>query len=276
MPLNQAEFEYVRALVQQRSAIALDQDKGYLAATRLKPLALREGFATVGGLLRHLMRSESSRGPDELHQEVVEAMATHETSFFRDVHPFEGLRRLLPQLAERRPEQRLRIWSAACSSGQEPCSIAMLLREARATFACWDVRVLATDLSASILDKARSGRYTQPEVNRGLPTAYLLRYFERQGLHWQVREEVRSLIEFQRLNLIEPWPTLPSFDVIFLRNVLIYFDVPVRKRLLESVRRVLRPDGYLFLGGSETTLRLDDAFEGMPLERAGCFRLRTR
>ena len=270
MSLSQAGFDFIRTLVQQRSAIALDPDKVYLAEARLLALARREGFGSVAAFVEHL-RTAPANG---LHQQVVEAMATNETSFFRDHHPFEGLRQVvLPELLRRRAaERRLSIWCAACSSGQEPYSVALLLREHFPQTAGWQLRLLASDLSDEMLERARQGRYSRMEVNRGLPARLLVKYFEQQGADWCLRADVRRMVEFRRINLAEGWPALPALDVILLRNVLIYFDVPTKKAILNRVRQVLRPDGFLFLGGAETTLNLDDAFERVPLDRAGCYR----
>ncbi len=274
MPLTLAELGVVRALVLERSAIVLDDDKAYLVESRLLPLARREGLESVSSLVARL--AGGANGP--LARQVVEAMTTNETSFFRDGRPFETLRRtVLPDLVARRgPERALRIWCAACSSGQEPYSIAMLLREHACVPPDWDVRLLASDLSTAMLERTRQGRYNQIEVNRGLPAAFLIKYFERRGLDWQIRDDLRSALELRELNLIGDWPALPALDVVFLRNVLIYFDVPTKKRILARVRQALRPDGYLFLGGAETTLNLDDGYERAPVDGVSCYRLRAR
>jgi chemotaxis protein methyltransferase CheR len=274
MSLTPADFDYVRALVRQRAAIVLDDDKAYLAETRLLPLARALALGSVTDLVARL-RAGPANG---LHRQVVEAMTTNETSFFRDILPFESLRReVLPELRRRRTaERRLRLWSAACSTGQEPYCLAMLLCEQFGPPAGWDVRVVASDLSTEVLERARRGRYSQLEVSRGLPAPLLARYFQPQGAEWQVKDDVRRLVDYRQLNLIEPWPDLPPLDVIFLRNVLIYFDVATKRQVLGRVRRLLRPDGYLFLGGAETTLNLDDAFERVEFQRAGCYRLRQK
>jgi chemotaxis protein methyltransferase CheR len=270
--LTQADFEYVRDLVRQRSARVLEADKAYLVETRLLPLAQEEGLPSVGALVARLGAGAAAGG---LAQRVVEAMTINETSFFRDPPAFDAFREVvLPELLRRRAAERaLRVWSAACSTGQEPYSLAMLLREHRAADG-WDVRVLATDLSGAALERARRGRYSQLEVNRGLPAGLLVKWFQRQGLEWQLKDEVRRAVKFRALNLAAPWPALPPPDVVFLLNVLIYFDVPTKQRVLANVRRVLRPDGYLFLGGAETTLNLDEGCERVSAERASCYRLR--
>jgi chemotaxis protein methyltransferase CheR len=273
MPLSPADFEYLSALVREGSAIVLEEQKAYLFEARLAPLARREGFDSLEALVRHLRGARA----DGLHRKVVESMTTNETSFFRDVHPFEALRQaVLPELLRRRAaERRLRVWCAACATGQEPYSVALLLREHFPELAGWDVRVLATDLSEEVLGRARLGRYSQAEVNRGLPARLLVKYFAKEGLEWQLREEVRRQVEFRQLNLAGPWTGVPQ-DVVLLRNVLIYFDVADKRQVLARVRRVLRPDGALFLGGAETTLNLDGDFERAPFARACWYRVRPR
>jgi chemotaxis protein methyltransferase CheR len=273
MGLSPAAFAYVRSLVRQRAAIVLDDSKEYLVEARLGALARREGVDTVDALV-HRLRAAPFNG---LHRQVVSAMTTNETSFFRDVHPFEALRRtLLPELIDRRrAARRLTIWSAACSTGQEPYSVAMLLREHFPETAQWSVRIFATDLAQEVLERARAGVFTQLEVNRGLPAPLLVRYFRQDGTDWQITPEIRDMVQFEEMNLIEPWPALPDFDVVLLRNVLIYFDGESKQRVLRNLRQVLRPDGVLLMGGAETTLNLDDAYERLPIDRAGCFRLRA-
>ena len=271
MSLSLEDFNHIRALVEARSAIMLDSDKSYLAETRLFTLARREGFDSPTALVARL-RSQPS---DSLQQMVVEAIATNETSFFRDVHPFDSLRQeVLPTLLRSRPCGDIQVWCAACSSGQEPYSIAILLQEHFAPPDKGRVRLLASDLSTEMLERAREGRFNQFEVERGLPPAYLTRYFVKRGVEWQLDERVRRMVDFRQINLNDTWPTLPILDVILLRNVLIYFDVAVKKQILAKVRQVLRPNGYLFLGGAETTLYLDDAFERGQVGRTSCYRLR--
>jgi chemotaxis protein methyltransferase CheR len=273
MTLSPATFEYVRTLLRQRSAHHLDDDKAYLVETRLLPLARRQGFESVDGLVLRL------RGrPDEaLLAQVVEAMTINETSFFRDDHPFEALRRVvLPERVWLRgPDRALNVWCAACASGQEPYSVAILLRQHFPELANWDVRLIASDLSTAMVDRARQGRYSDLEVSRGLPPELLRTYFRREEDGWQVREDVRRMVEFRVINLSDAWPALPPLDLVLLRNVLIYFDVPTRQRVLDGVRRVLRPDGYLMLGGAETTHNLDPAFVPVALGQTSYFRPRA-
>jgi chemotaxis protein methyltransferase CheR len=273
MTIATADFAYIADLVRRESAIVLEPGKEYLVESRLLPVAREAGLDAVAGLVHRLRR-----GPEvELRDQVVEAMTTNETSFFRDVHPFTALAdTVLPELIEsRRPHRRLDVWCAAASSGQEPYSVAMLVDELLGGQAGWQTRILATDIAPTMLERTRSGVYSQLEVNRGLPVQRLLRHFERDGHQWRAKENLWSMIRTQTVNLDGAWPSMPSMDVVLLRNVLIYFDVPTKKRILARVREVLRPDGYLFLGGAETTLGLDDEYERVQVGRAPAYRLRA-
>jgi chemotaxis protein methyltransferase CheR len=273
MTITTADFTYIADLVRRESAIVLEPGKEYLVESRLLPVAREVGAETISGLVQLLRRD-----PDpELRGRTVEAMTTNETSFFRDVHPFTALAdTVLPELVEaRRPHRRIDVWCAAASSGQEPYSVAMLLDELLGSEASWETRVLASDISARMLERTTLGVYTQLEVNRGLPVQRLLRHFEREGHQWRAKQNLRSMIRTQLVNLDGPWPAMPCMDVVLLRNVLIYFDVPTKKRILARVRDVLRPDGYLFLGGAETTLGLDDSYERVQVGRAPAYRLRA-
>jgi chemotaxis protein methyltransferase CheR len=274
MSLSPPDFQFVSQLVRERSAIVLEVEKSYLLEARLTPLARAEGFVSLEALIGQ-MRAQPFNG---LHRKAVEAMTTNETSFFRDLHPFEALKKVaIPEvLARRGADRELTIWCAACSSGQEPYTIAMTLMDAFPELAGWKVKILATDLSSEMVARSKAGRYGQIEVNRGLPATHLIRYFEKKGTEWSVKPEVRKWCEFRELNLIEPWGTMPRLDVVFLRNVLIYFDVETKRSILSNVTRVLQPWGYLFLGGAETTINLGDAFERVQFDKAGCYRLKGR
>lgn len=274
MGVTTADFEYVSTVVRDRSAIVLGPGKEYLIEARLLPLARTQGTATVGELI-HELRSAPT-GP--LRDLVVEAMTTNETSFFRDVHPFSALSdRILPDLVRARSgERQLNIWCAACSSGQEPYSVAMLVHDIIGADPAWRVRLLATDLSPAMLARTRAGTYTQFEVNRGLPAGFLVRHFRKQGLEWQIEEPIRRMVETRLLNLDLELTGIPPMDIVFMRNVLIYFDISTKRQILARVRRVLRPDGYLVLGGAETTLNLDDSFERAQIGQAPVYRLRDR
>jgi chemotaxis protein methyltransferase CheR len=252
-------ISFVCSIVRDRSAIELELSKSYLIEARLSPLAKKHGFASATEFI-HGVRQK--RQP-ELEKSLVEAMTTNETSFYRDMHPFEALRNyILPALRKSNaPKRRISIWSAACSTGQEIFSIAMLLRDHFPDLLTWDLQLYATDLSEEVLTRARNARFTQIEVNRGLPAPLLLKYFRRDGMHWQLAPEVSGMVTFTRLNLIESWPPLPVFDVVFLRNVLIYFSPETKKQILQCVRRVMSPGSVLFLGAAETTMGLDAAFD---------------
>jgi len=260
MSLTAPDFDYLCQVIRTDSAIVLESGKEYLFESRLQPVAKRNGMTDIGELVRQV-RS----GSRQLRSEVVDAMTTNETSFFRDGHPWETLAgEVLPALFAARPGQQLTIWCAACSSGQEPYTLSLLLRE-RFPSECAGgrVRVVATDLSPSMLDRARLARYSQLEVNRGVPAQLLAKWFARKGMDWVLHDDIRSMVELRTLNLADKvtWATLPpQFDLVFLRNVLIYFDAPTKVQILEEVRRRLRPTGVLFLGSSETTLGLTECF----------------
>jgi chemotaxis protein methyltransferase CheR len=266
--------EYVRRLVHDHSAIALDASKNYLVESRLSPLAIQLGLPSVAALVSELR----SRPFGDLHARVIEAMTTNETSFFRDVYPFDALRTevLPPLIAARAGRKTLSIWSAACSSGQEPYSIAILLREHFPQLRDWNVGIIASDLSQQMLDRAAAGTYSQLEVNRGLPASLLVKHFTKSGLHWQLKPEIKQWVRFEKINLIEPWPQLPPIDVMFLRNVLIYFAPEIKRQILAKVRRQLSPDGSLFLGGAETTMGIDDAWERINHGKTASYRLAAR
>jgi chemotaxis protein methyltransferase CheR len=251
-------LQYLRDLVHKRSAIVVEGDKDYLLESRLGPLAKKSGLASIDELVARVRENEL--GP--LASAVIEAMTTNETSFFRDAHPFEALRNeIVPKLiAQRTSSRTLRIWCAAASTGQEPYSVAMLLREHFPALASWSVQIVATDLNATVLARARTGLFKQLEVNRGLPAPLLLKYFDRVGAEWQIKADIRSMVSFQELNLLDRWPFSSAQDVMFIRNVIIYFDLPTKRTLLGRARQQLRQDGYLVLGGAETTLNLDDGY----------------
>ena len=273
MPLQQSDFDFVQKLVQQKAAIVLDGGKQYFVESRLTPLAQETGHGSIEKLIQDLKRQP---GTSKLVERVVEAITIHETSFFRDIHPFKCMKELVfPGLLERRAKQNsLNIWCAACSSGQEPYTVTLLLKENFPQLQSWNVRFIATDISNQILDRARQGKFSQLEVNRGLPAPLLLKHFEKQGLEWQLKPAIRSSLEFRKLNLIETWPPMPKMDVILLRNVLIYFDVETKRRILGQVRQLLHPDGYLFLGAAEMPMSIDNAFERIDFPRSGCYKLR--
>jgi chemotaxis protein methyltransferase CheR len=273
--VSAASYGYLQRVLRSHTGTVLERGKEYLVEARLYAVARTEGFASVESLLEAL-QTEPPAGA--LHRAVVEAMLNGETSFFRDHYPFELIREtLLPDLIRKRaPSRTLNVWSAAVASGQEAYSLAMLLREHFPETADWTVRLLATDVSESMLARARSGRYRQIEVNRGLPAPLLVKYFERSGNEWKVHDHVRRMVEFSPMNLAAPWPGLPAFDLLLLRNVLIYFSSDVRETILQNVRNGLRRDGYLIVGGGETSLVLDPTFESIRAGKTVYYRTRER
>jgi len=272
MAIGNVEFDYIRDLVRECSALVLEPGKEYLVESRLDPLALQEGFPSLHYLIQQLRTN--SFGP--LHRKVVEAMTTNETTFFRDPRVFELVRTMvLPEILKKRADERtLNVWFAACSNGQEPYSFAILLREHFPLVLGWKVRLIASDISRDVLARAQDACYTQLEINRGLPAPLLLKYFKKLNESWQLSQEVRRMVEFLEINLVEAWPSLPRMDIIFMRNVLIYFGIDTKKNIFARIRRLLSQDGFLLLGGSETTVYIDEAFEPVPLERPALFRLR--
>ncbi len=269
--LTPEAVSFVCTLVRQRSAIELDVTKTYLIEARLTPIARRHGFPSTMEMIRTLQTVPKR----EMQQQVVEAMTTNETSFFRDSHPFDALRTtIIPEILRSRVAHRsLNIWSAACSTGQEAYSIGMLLREHFPELASWKVRITGTDLSDDVLEKARAARFTQVEMNRGLPATLLAKYFRRDGMQWELAQSIRELTSFSKLNLIETWPPLPQMDVVFLRNVLIYFSPETKRLILAKIRKVMAPHAILFLGAAETTMGLDAAFQRVQVEGSVFYRL---
>jgi len=269
--LDPQSFSYISSLVRRKSAIILEGEKAYLVESRLTPMVRELGLLNISDLVTELQKP----GSQGLNQRVVEAMTTNETSFFRDIHPFNALRdKILPGLIQRRSKEKaITIWSNACSSGQEPYTIAMILAEHFPMLKNWKVRLVSSDLSNRILDKARLGCFNQTEINRGLPMNFLLKYFTKDGSKWTIDQGIRNMIEFRELNLVEPFPALlPKMDIVFLRNVLIYFSPESKTEILNKVRAVMHKDSYLFLGGSETTMNLNVGFEREQIGSAVCYR----
>lgn len=270
MAMTAKTFDYIRQVVLTRSAIVLDPGKEYLVESRLVPLAKVHGFATLDDFADAMTKAPFGT----MHRQMVEAMTTNETSFFRDIHPFEALRKtILPEIIARKAAtKQLNIWCAAASSGQEPYSVAMMLREHFPELQSWKLSFIASDLSNAVLAKARSGRYGQLEVNRGLPAPLMVKYFTKDGTEWIIRDDIRTMIDFRELNLIERWPQMPVADIVMIRNVLIYFDIPTKKQILAGIRSMMSPQGYLMLGGAETTMGLDDQFERVQVEKGVAYR----
>ncbi|RKS80190.1 chemotaxis protein methyltransferase CheR [Motilibacter peucedani] len=256
--LPPAAFDWVRDLVYREAAIVLEPGKEYLVEARLLPLSRQAGKDSVGAYVESLRTSRDSREAAR----VVDALTTNETSWFRDGSPFRALSDVLvPEiLASGRADRTLRIWSAACSSGQEPYTVAMSLTD-KVKAAGWRLDIFATDISEEMLTRARAGRYSQLEVNRGLPAPLLVKHFSRRGTEWEAAPELRSSIRFQRMNLAAPFPPMQPFDIVLLRNVLIYFDTATKRSILSRVAGVMRPESHLLLGGAETTLGVDERWD---------------
>lgn len=271
MSISAHDVDFISQIVRASSAIVLDRSKEYLIESRLVTLARERGDASVAELVQKLRQQPN--GP--IRDQVVEAMTTNETSFFRDGHPFRALGdTILPDLLVQRGRERtLNIWCAACSSGQEPYTIAMLIQELIGADPSWRVRLLATDISPQMLKRTKEGIYNQFEVNRGLPAHLLVRYFARNGMNYHFDSRLRTMIETKILNLSEQFAGgMSQMDIVFLRNVLIYFDIEMKRQILAQVKKVLRPDGYLFLGGAETTMNIDDGWERQVVGRATVYR----
>ncbi len=269
MSIKSGDFAFVAQMVKQRSAIDLKSGKEYLVESRLAPLA--RGLDTdLDGLITRLRQ-----GNESLRDSVVDALTTNETSFFRDVKPFDAFaEHMLPEIAAAGRARQIAVWSAACSSGQEAYSLAMLFTQWAEANPGWTCRITGTDISPQMIRRAQQGRYSQMEVNRGLPAPMLVKYFEQVGRDWVVHPQLRDMCRFVRGNLVQPSHNPRLYDVVFLRNVLIYFDSATKHQVLSNVREALRPGGMLVLGGAEATLTLDGAFQRVELGRAAAFRHR--
>lgn len=259
------DFDFIVGLLKAQSGLVLDKGKVYLLESRLTPVARRRGFETLEELLAHMRRTKD----DDLVKTVVEAMTTNESFFFRDNTPFDLFRdQVLPRLLETNAaSKKIRIWCAAASSGQEPYSLAMILKDQEIRLKDWRVEILGTDISQQVLDKARAGIYSQFEVQRGLPIRTLVRYFTQQGDVWHLNKDVRDKVTFKEFNLLDSYQGLGQFDVVFCRNVLIYFDQETKSDVLSRLRDVMPPHGVLFLGAAETVLGLTDRFKPVPGQR---------
>jgi chemotaxis protein methyltransferase CheR len=263
--MKQEDFDFLSRTVRERSGLQLTPDKSYLLESRLMPVARRFGAKSLDEFVA-LVRRQQDR---ETLRAITEAMTTNETLFFRDVKPFEQFQRVvLPTLLAARAAQRtIRVWCAAASSGQEPYSLAMLLTEQGAQLAGWKFDILGTDLSQEMVERARAGSYSQFEVQRGLPIRLLMKYFRQVDERWQIDDAIRGMVQYRVFNLLDDPNVLGPFDVVFCRNVLLYFDQQTRAGVLERIAALLPSDGVLYLGGAETVLGITDRFEPMPSER---------
>jgi len=262
-----SEYEYLQKLLKERSGLVLSADKQYLVESRLIPLARRSGFGGIGDLV-----AKMKMGAESLIVAVVEAMTTNETFFFRDKVPFEHFREtIMPSILEARKNRRaIRIWCAASSTGQEPYSLAMILKDMGAALSGWRVEIIATDLSQEVLEKSKSGVFSQFEVQRGLPIQLLVKHFTQINETWQLSPEIRAMVQFRQLNLLHDFSHLGTFDVIFCRNVLIYFDQDTKVNVFNRLAKVIETDGFLVLGAAETVVGLSAGFSPHP-ERRGLY-----
>lgn len=269
MPLADSDLTLLRSLIARRSGNVLSNHQGYLIEAKLSPVAERLGLPNLEALV-----AEIKRLPVKYEDSIAEAMTINETSFFRDVQPFDALRKVVVPsiLSSRGGSRQLMIWCAASSSGQEPYSIAMTLMEHFPQLATWNVKILATDISNEMLARTSEGLYNQFEVNRGLPAEMLAKYFRREGTHWRVHPDLRRWVECRRLNLVGPWPVFPRIDVVFMRNVLVYFDATAKVSVLRKTASQIAGDGYLFLGGGESLFALDVPYRSEACDRTICFR----
>lgn len=252
------DFNLLATMLKERSGLVLGQDKSYLLETRLMPVARKHGQKGLEELCAEVRKKNK-----QVMTDITEAMTTNETLFFRDQKPFDQFRdAILPMLMEnRQSSRRIRVWCAACSGGQEPYSLAMILKELGAKLAGWRIEIVATDISVEMLEKAKTGLYTQFEVQRGLPITLLVKYFRQTGDKWQLDASIRSMIQFREFNLLESPDALGSFDVVFCRNVLIYFDQETKKKVLDGIAKRMPKDGTLLLGGAETVLGVTESFK---------------
>jgi chemotaxis protein methyltransferase CheR len=268
--MNSLDYEFLRKLLKERSGLVLSSEKQYLVESRLLPIIRRLELGTLGGLVAKL------RAPDAepLIVQVVEAMTTNESFFYRDKIPFDNFSTVIMPalLAARANQRRIRIWSAAASTGQEPYSLAICLKEMGQKLAGWRVEIIATDLSQEVLEKASAGVYSQFEVQRGLPVQLLIKYFTQKGDTWQVSPDIRAMVQYRPFNLLHDFASLGNFDLVFCRNVLIYFDQATKIDILHRIGKLMQPDGYLVLGGAETVVGLTDAFRSLS-DRRGVYTL---
>lgn len=255
--MTPADFEFIAQVLKRRSGLVLTPEKGYLVESRVGPLLRKHDLPNIEALVLRM------RGLDErLIRDVVECMTTNESFFFRDKTPFDHFEKLmLPKLlAARAQEKRLRIWCCAASTGQEPYSLAMILKDKSVFLKDWRIELVGTDIATEVLDRAKTGVYSQFEIQRGLPVQMLVKYFSKDGDQYRIRDEIRSMVQYKVANLLDPFTGFGSFDIIFCRNVLIYFDEPTKRNVLERLSQLLPDDGYLLLGAAESVVGITNSF----------------
>ncbi|MBZ5526582.1 MAG: protein-glutamate O-methyltransferase CheR [Acidobacteriia bacterium] len=268
--IRRADFDYIRELLKEHSGVALEDGKEYLLEVRLSPLYAEMKVETIAEMVELLRRDQNAA----MRERVLNSLLTNETYFFRDIHPFEVLRtEVLPELfAARAAKGHLRIWSGACSTGQEPYSIAMIVNDLLEKFPGFTVEIVATDIADENLERARAGKYCQAEVNRGLPAPMLIRHFTKKADIWEVNESIRRMVAFRKLNLFGSWSGIDRADLILLRNVLIYFEQDAKKKIIARMRRHVAEDGAFLLGASETVLGLSEEFHIVHSGKASLYR----
>lgn len=263
------DFKIYEKLLMDRSGLVVTPDKEYLLDSRLTPIAKQWGFENLDAMTQALKGSPDAK----MITDIVEAMTTNETSFFRDSRPFDTFKEYaLPYMQENRMTKRLRIWCAAASSGQEPYSLAMILKDKSAELPGWNFDIKATDISNEILDQAREGFYSQFEVQRGLPIQMLMQHFTQDGDKWKINDDIKDMVKYEFFNLLDSMTNLGKYDIVFCRNVLIYFDAETKKQVIERIAAQMEKDAFLFLGGAETVIGLTDMFKPIP-DRRGLYGL---
>ena len=271
MAITNQAFQFAQKLIAERTGLALGERDKYLVEARLLPLARQQHMDSVDQLIETVRAGASNGLPDQ----VLDALLPKETYFFRDNHPFELLRNRIFRALEgaRYRECRITIWCAGCSGGQEAFSVAMLLHRYFSQLLSWGIEIIGTDISQEALAKARQGRYDEVEVNRGVQPILIREYFRQSGPHFYVKEDIARLVRFEESNLVGEWPALPPVDLVLMRNVLRYMTSDSKKRILEKLKQVLRPDGYLLLGAQESTVQIDDSYEMVPTEKTVYYQL---
>ena len=272
MEVSPPQFSYLCNLLKKKTGVVIDESKQYLVVARLLPIVRQRKLPSLDTLIDRIQTASGS----PLENDILNAMMTHETSFFRDTSPFDTLKSILPDFVKKRAAtKQLTIWSAACSTGQEPYSIALLLNEHFGDLlASWKIRIIATDISDVVLNRGREGVYSELEIVRGLPETLLKKYFQPFQRNWSITQSCRQFVEFRQLNLTNDWPIMAPYDIVFLRNVLLYFDTKTRGEVLQKMSRAIRPDGALFLGGAETMLGMNAGYER--LTGNGCSYYRSK
>jgi len=260
--MNITDFDIYKDLLKDKSGLVITPDKLYLIESRLNPVTKKWGYENLTAMT-NVLRAVP---PKDLVNDIIEAMTTNETSFYRDIKPFDIFKEtVLPYYKNKAgANKNLKIWCAASSSGQEPYSLAMLLKEESAKLPGWNFSITATDISHEILDQAKEGTYTQFEVQRGLPITLLMKYFTQNGDKWTINDDIKRMIDFKYFNLLDPMSSIGKFDIIFCRNVLIYFDQPTKKDVMERMNRQMSDDGFFFLGGAETVLGITESYKAVP------------